>query len=249
MLRTQDKKRSRSRASQPQTRRAETQYALKLRKVALQVGELINGFTPGDPSTVPTMTDMLRRYAEALTPWADATAARMLFDVNRRDEAAWQEQAKEMSRALRDELRNAPTGEIMRALLAEQVTLIKSLPLDAAKRVHDLTLKGIEDSTRAKEISKEIQRLGQVAKSRANLIARTEVARTASTLTQARAEHIGSEGYIWRTSNDSDVRHSHREMNGKYVRWDAPPRLSDGTVTHAGQIYNCRCYPEPVIPD
>ncbi|WP_248322024.1 phage minor head protein [Caballeronia sp. Sq4a] len=249
MIRTQDKKRSRSRASQPQTRRAETQYALKLRKVAQQVGELINGFTPGDPSTVPTMTDMLRRYAEALTPWAEATAARMLFDVNRRDEAAWQEQAKEMSRALRDELRLAPTGEIMRALLAEQVTLIKSLPLDAAQRVHDLTLKGIEDSTRAKEISKEIQRSGEVAKNRANLIARTEVARTASVLTQARAEHIGSEGYIWRTSNDSDVRHSHREMNGKYVRWDTPPRLSDGTVTHAGQIYNCRCYPEPVIPD
>jgi uncharacterized protein with gpF-like domain len=68
-------------------------------------------------------------------------------------------------------------------------------------------------------------------------------------LTQARAEHIGSEGYIWRTSNDSDVRHSHKEMNGRYVRWDTPPRLSDGTVTHAGQIYNCRCYPEPVIPD
>jgi SPP1 gp7 family putative phage head morphogenesis protein len=249
MIRTQDKKRSRSRSSQPQTRRAETQYALKLRRVAQQIGDLINGFPPGDPSVVPTMTDMLRRYAEALTPWAEATAARMLFDVNRRDEAAWAEQAKEMSCALRDELRTAPTGEIMRALLAEQVTLIKSLPLDAAQRVHDLTLKGIEDSTRAKEISKEIQRSGLVSKNRANLIARTEVARTASVLTQARAEHIGSEGYIWRTSNDSDVRHSHREMNGKYVRWDTPPRLSDGTVTHAGQIYNCRCYPEPVIPD
>jgi SPP1 gp7 family putative phage head morphogenesis protein len=195
------------------------------------------------------MTDMLRRYAEALTPWAEATAARMLSDVNRSDQQAWMVQARDLSRGLKAEILTAPTGEIMQALLAEQVTLIKSLPLDAAQRVHDLTIAGLENSTRAKEIEKEIARSGQVSANRAKLIARTEVARTASVLTQARAEHIGSEGYIWRTSNDSDVRHSHKEMNGKYVRWDTPPKLSDGTTTHAGQIYNCRCYPEPVIPD
>lgn len=173
----------------------------------------------------------------------------MLADVSARDSQTWMELSGELSKALRDEIRNAPTGELMREMLAEQVTLIKSLPLEAAQRVHDLTLKGIEDGTRAKEIAKEIARSGEVSMNRANLIARTEVARTASKLTEARATHIGSEGYIWRTSKDSDVRHSHKEMEGKYVRWDTPPKLSDGTVTHAGQIYNCRCYPEPVIPE
>lgn len=231
------------------TRRVELSYAGQLRKVAQQVGAIINGFPPGDPEAVPTITDMLAKYAELLIPWATATASKMLGEVNRRDEQAWFSHANEISRALREEIRTAPTGAVMQALLAEQVTLIKSLPLDAAKRVHELTLAGIEDGTRAKEIAKEIARSGEVSMNRANLIARTEVARTASALTQARAEHIGSDGYIWRTSKDSDVRHSHREMEGKYVRWDTPPKLSDGTTTHAGQIYNCRCYPEPVIPE
>lgn len=231
------------------TRRVELSYAGQLRKVAQQVGAIIDGFPPGDPEAVPTITDMLTKYAELLIPWATATASKMLGEVNRRDEQAWFSHANEISRALREEIRTAPTGAVMQALLAEQVTLIKSLPLDAAKRVHELTLAGIEDGTRAKEIAKEIARSGEVSMNRANLIARTEVARTASALTQARAEHIGSEGYIWRTSKDSDVRHSHREMEGKYVRWDTPPKLSDGTTTHAGQIYNCRCYSEPVIPD
>jgi uncharacterized protein with gpF-like domain len=45
------------------------------------------------------------------------------------------------------------------------------------------------------------------------------------------------------------VRESHKAMNGKFVRWDSPPTLSDGTTTHAGQIYNCRCYPDPVLPE
>lgn len=172
----------------------------------------------------------------------------MLADVNRRDEQAWMTHAKELSRALQQEIRSAPTGETMRALMAEQVGLIKSIPIEAAERVHKLTIEGLESSSRASEISKAIQASGEVAKSRADLIARTEVARTASALTEARALHVGSPGYIWKTSGDSDVRDSHRKMNGQFVRWDDPPTL-DGMTGHAGQFPNCRCYPEPVIPE
>ena len=222
---------------------------MQLRKIARHVGDIINGFPAGDPEFVPSIETILRQYSEVLGGWATRTAATMLADVSNRDAQTWMELSQQMSKALRDEIRNAPTGQVMQQLLAEQVTLIKSLPLEAAQRVHDLTLAGIEDGTRAKQIAEEIERSGQVTANRANLIARTEVARTASVLTQARAEHVGSEGYIWRTSGDSDVRQSHKEMNGKYVRWDSPPKLSDGTVTHAGCIYNCRCYPEPVIPE
>ncbi|WP_233474154.1 phage head morphogenesis protein [Cupriavidus pauculus] len=209
---------------------------------------MVNGFPPGDPAVLPTIEQLLQRYAEALTPWAERAAAEMLSEVNRRDESAWMQNAADLSRALRQEIRTAPIGATMQALMAEQVTLIKSIPLDAAKRVHKLTIEGIEDSTRASDISKAIQESGDVAKSRADLIARTEVARTASTLTEARALHVGSPGYFWRTSGDGDVRESHREMEGKFVAWDDPPTL-DGMKGHAGQFPNCRCYPEPVIPE
>jgi uncharacterized protein with gpF-like domain len=37
-------------------------------------------------------------------------------------------------------------------------------------------------------------------------------------------------------------------MEGKFVTWDDPPTL-DGMKGHAGQFPNCRCYPEPVIPE
>ncbi|MEN6629831.1 MAG: phage minor head protein [Sulfuricella sp.] len=216
--------------------------------LAGQVGNIINGFTPGDPEVLPTLSDMLRRYAEALTPWASATAAKMLEEVNRKDYASWKAAANEMSSEVRRELSETQIGEVFRRLQAEQVELIKSIPIDAAQRVHDLTIKGLEDSTRAKEVAAEIMRSGDVAKSRAMLIARTEVSRASSNFTQARSEAIGSEGYIWRTSSDGDVRHSHKAMNGKYVRWDSPPTL-DKMTGHAGTLPNCRCYPEPIIPD
>lgn len=234
---------------QPKTGKLEREYGRQLRKIARHVGDIINAFAPGDVAADPAIRRALESYATVIEGWARLTAGRMLDGVQREDDNAWRARSNEMSVWLRDEILNAPTGELMRALLDEQVTLIKSIPLEAAQRVHEWTIAGVEDATRAREVAEAIKSSNDVAANRATLIARTEVARTSSKLTEARAGHVGSEGYIWRTSGDSDVRDSHREMNGKYVRWDTPPTLTDGTTTHAGQIYNCRCYPEPVIPD
>ena len=137
--------------------------------------------------------------------------------------------------------------EVMKALLAEQVALIQSIPLEAAQRVHRLTLAGLEASTRFQEIAAEIRRSGEVAQSRSILIARTEVSRTATTLTQARAQSVESPGYTWTTSHDGTVRPSHKAMDGKFVAWDKPPTL-DGMTGHAGCYPNCRCFPLVVLP-
>jgi SPP1 gp7 family putative phage head morphogenesis protein len=245
---TLDRKRNRNPVK---TQRIEQRYALQLRKVAQQVGTIISPFTPGDMSQVPTIEQLLKAYSDMLKGWATQTASNMLMDVALRDEQAWQTMARELSRGLREEIRNAPTGRVMRQLLAEQVTLIQSIPLEAAQRVHRLTLEGLEDSTRFTEIAKEIRRTEEVTTSRAVLIARTETARTATTLTQARAESIGADSYIWRTSGDSTVRSDHKKLNGKIFQWNNPPVADErsGERAHPGCIYNCRCYAEPIIPD
>lgn len=245
-------------------RKAEVQYGQALKSVAAHVGSMLKSFDPGDPSSMTMFEGLLSRYSEAIKPWAAATAQRMLLDVSRRDEVVWNELGRDMSRALRDEVRKAPTGEMLRKLLNDQVELITSLPRGAAQRVHELVLKGQEEGTRATEIAAEIMRTSSVTKSRAMLIARTEVARASSGLVQARSVYVGSEGYIWRSAEDSDVRPalslpskvranfvgSHRKLNGTFIRWDSPPVSGQrGERAHAGCIYNCRCYPEPVIPD
>lgn len=246
MTLTLDRKRSRNPVK---TQRIEQRYALQLRKVAQQVGSIVAPFTPGDMSQVPTIEQLLKAYSDMLKGWATQTASNMLMDVALRDEQTWKVLAKDLSRGLREEIRNAPTGVVMRQLLAEQVDLIQSLPREAAQRVHRLTLEGLEDSTRFTEIAKEIQRTEEVTTSRAVLIARTETARTATTLTQARAEAIGANSYIWRTSGDSTVRSDHKKLNGRIFQWRDPPVADDRTGARAnpGCIYNCRCWAEPII--
>lgn len=231
-------------------RRAERGFARQLTAVARQVGSIVRGLAPKGIVAAPAeLVQTLRNYSDLIRPWSRAVASRMVSEVDRRDEHAWAEAGRELGRELRIEVRRAPTGQVMRALLDEQVELITSIPLKAAQRVHKLTIEAVtETGGRAREIAAEIMRTEEVTKSRAMLIARTETSRTVTALTQARAQHIGSTQYVWRTSGDSDVRESHRKMEGRVVAWDDPPTL-DGLTGHAGALPNCRCYTEPIIPD
>ena len=229
-------------------RRVEFTFAASLRKIARHIGDIAKGFDPAAPEQMARMEDMLRRYGETLTPWAEAAASRMVAEVNRRDAAGWEEISRDMSRSLRLEIETAPTGRVMQARLAESVKLISSLPIEAAERVHKLTLEGILDGARAAEIADEIRRSGDVSRSRATLIARTEVARTSSALTEARALHVGCTHFVWKTSEDGDVRSSHKKMANKVCEFANPP-IVDGEPLLPGMTYNCRCYIEPILTD
>ncbi|MEQ1203013.1 phage minor head protein [Acinetobacter baumannii] len=194
------------------------------------------------------MIASLNEYANTLQFWAQNAAGRIITDVALRDEKTWLIYAKDLSRGVREQIRNTDTGAIYQKLLSEQVRLITSLPLEAAQRIQDLSTRSLIEGARSSEIAGLIMATGHVSRSRANTIARTEVSRASCVFTQARAENLGSEGYTWRDSEDGDVRPSHKKMNGKFVYWNKPPTL-DGMTGHAGCFPNCRCYPEPVIPD
>ncbi|PHM33319.1 phage minor head protein [Xenorhabdus innexi] len=193
----------------------------------------------------------LDSYSELITPWAQRVAQRFALDVNRHNEKQWRERSQIISQELRNLVDHAPVGQVMRSIIDEQIKYIKSLPIEAADRVYDIHNQAIEavvTGGRHEPFAQEIARTGEVALSRAKLIARTELGRAQTALTQARAQTIGSTGYIWRTADDGDVRHSHQKMEGQFVEWGSPPIL-DGLTGHAGTLPNCRCYCEVVIPE
>lgn len=238
------------RASRMMARAAESNYASRLLQVAKQIDHLVRGFQDDPLKSSDLIQRTLRGYADLLGPWAESVARYMLAEVGRRNLQGWLEHSSDMSRSLRAELEQAPTGSVYAALMDEQVQLIKSMPLDAAERIQHFAREAMVSGKRADYVAAEILRSGQVSAGKARLIARTEVSRSASTLIRARAEYVGSEGYIWRTSNDGDVRPTHRAVNGRYVPWDDPPKTDKGLAPyHAGCGPNCRCWPDPVLPD
>ena len=232
-------------------RNAEVDYGRRLRSVAKQVEHLVKAFAGQDSGVdLAHLADMLDRYSTLIAPWARAVASRFVAEVARRDEAAWYRMSQKMSRSLAQEIRTAPTGEMLRAFLDTQVDLITSLPTEAAKRVHEIAVGNLYSGARFGELAEHILETGRVTRNRATLIARTETSRISSALTMVRSQHVGSEGYIWRTVRDQRTRPSHRKMDGKFIRWDSPPVVDQGVPPyHAGMIWRCRCFCDPVIPE
>ncbi len=175
----------------------------------------------------------------------------MIQEVDRRDLETWKDLSEALGSQLRHDIIHTPVGGVIANLMAEQTALIQSLPTEAAQRVQHLTVKGLLSGRRSTEIAKDIANSGEVAASRAKLIARTEVARTASNLTQARAMECGATHYVWETADDGAVRPGHAAMQGKVCSWaEAPAVNENGRVMHhhPGEIWNCRCWSRIILP-
>lgn len=233
-------------------RRAERQYGAQLRRIANQIGHIVQGiFNPNDPadpgwSAIQTALDTYRRL---LGPWAQAAARRVVTEIDQRDLKAWIEHGRAIGRELQREMASAPIGPQYTQLQQTQISLITSLPYNAAQRVHQLSQEALVGGGRWEEIAREVMRTGQVSRSEANTIARTETARAHSNFSAIRAQHIGSEQFEWATANDRDVRPLHKGYAGKVYRYDDPPLLDDGRPGLPGTIYNCRCWAIPILPE
>jgi SPP1 gp7 family putative phage head morphogenesis protein len=228
---------------------AEITFIRQLRKVGVAAGHIVGLYIDGTHIIdAVAMQAALKAYSKALDPWARNQAKKMLLTVENANKRAMKSNSKLIGQGLRLVAESA-VGEASRKLMDEQVELIKSIPLKAGERAQKLSMEAVLNGERASEVAKRLIDSGKVAESDANLIARTEVARASSVLTQARATAIGSTNYVWRTSKDAAVRESHKEMEGKVERWDSPPELSDGTTGNPGTFPNCRCYPEPIFTD
>ena len=192
--------------------------------------------------------------------YINKAVTRMVTPLMIGNEKTWREAARKASRCkmlyrlLMEEIKQN-NDYIFKEQIKENVDLIKTLPHDTAEKVVNDIVENALKGKRAKSIEKVIiDSTNQHSRASARLIARTEVSKTTTALTKARSEGLGLNWYIWRTALDGDrVRKSHRNMEGVIVRWDNPPSpealIGEKSVGnyHAGNIWNCRCYPEPIV--
>lgn len=241
---------------------AEREFYKQLKRVAQASGHIVDRHVDNEKLIdARGMQEALKTYSQALTPWAQRQAARMLEQVQRSNTRAYNQKSKAMGKALRVGLAENNVLAVAKKLLEEQVGLIKSIPIEAGRRAQKIAVEAFLTGSRAQvnsdtvaEIQKELKVSTEVAISRARLIARTETARANAAINQARAMTVGSNQYRWHNSGDAAVRDSHKYLNGKKLQgmifsWDSPPTLDDGMTGHPGTFPNCRCFAEPVFDD
>lgn len=230
-------------------RRVENDYRIQLRRIAAHVETIMRAFPDVDIENLPLLQRALQRYADSLDPWAEAVATRIVAQVAQRDASAWFKASRAIGRSLREEVMYAPLGATARQIVADQVHLIRSLPLEAAQRVQTLAMEAVTGGRRYDQVAQMIRETGRVTRSRADLIGRTEVAKAQSAITQARALYTGSTQFRWATAKDKDVRPAHRRLEGRVFSWDAPPVAEANGIRHLPGAYpNCRsCWAEPLF--
>ena len=212
-------------------------------------------------STPQEAMHLLSLYAQSqeYKDWCMELATKITTQVNQGVSKTWREAAakagrgSEIYKQIMEDLKS-PLGGVFWLKIKENASLIQKFPSDTfttlTKYIAEEGLKGRRSSDILGDL---IKKFPDTAKSRLKLIARTEVSKTQTALIQARAASLGMDWYIWRTSEDERVRGSHDKMNGVLVNWKDPPSpetlagMKSYGKYHAGDIFNCRCYPEPIV--
>ena len=259
------------------SRRIEEQYNRSLQNLRRQIVRELSGAgspqeisrrlqvianSPQFTNLAQSMANNMARqvYRESGVHWR-----KLAQEANRRRGAA-------MYRALLRELDSPFIGGVVEDIIIDNANLIKTIPirLDASMaslRARNSAFAGARSESLVEEIKPMIslsaEKLAEAEQAQidheleiaARRIARTETAKAQSALTQARCDALGVAWYVWRTAGDGlRVRDSHRHMEGVLVAWSNPPnpetligKANDNGPYHAGNIWNCRCYSEPVI--
>ena len=162
---------------------------------------------------------------------------------------------KEIYSELHKVLETTNVGLVANKKILDNANLIKTLPLEVSKDVTAFVASKAFQGIRSSDIAKILkEKTDGYTNARATLIARTETSKAMMALNEARALDVGIEWYVWRTANDGlRVREAHRLMKGVLVQFKNPPapEVLNGEKSqghyNAGEIYNCRCYAEPLI--
>lgn len=149
-------------------------------------------------------------------------------------------------------------ADVLDTLVSEATGLIKSVPEELFNDIGKAVVANMRGEVlpEGRSLTQQIQFLTGHTEKRARLIARDQMSKIHTGITQVRQESLGIEKYVWRTAKDARVvgnpnglypkgnrvHNDHYKREGKVFAWANPPE--DG---HPGFAIRCRCYAEPIL--
>ncbi len=120
------------------------------------------------------------------------------------------------------------------AATRENVRRVTALLASEFDEAQNVILSGFRRGIRFEEIAQTLESRFNIIENRARLIARDQVASLNGELNRLRQTNIGVTSYVWRTSQDDDVRPSHEELDGEVFTW-----AQGSPEGHPGEPINC----------
>jgi SPP1 gp7 family putative phage head morphogenesis protein len=187
-----------------------------------------------------------KRYAEAapkLAQWFKQSTAKRSEDALRKilSDAGFSVRFK-ITPAMRD---------VLDATVAENVSLIKSIPQEYAKQIEGMVMRSVTAGRDLSSLSKELRSRYGVSKRRAALISRDQNNKATAVMTRVRQQEIGITEAVWlHSGGGKEPRRTHLQNSGKKYKiaegwFDPDPRVKRSIWP--GELINCRCVSKPIV--
>lgn len=137
-----------------------------------------------------------------------------------------------------------------KAVIAENVNLIKSIPQQYLKDVESRVWESVRSGGDLSTLTKGLQKTYGISYRRAALIARDQNNKAKAVIENVRRQELGITEAIWQHSHAGKVpRPTHVAMNGKKFKLaEGMYDRDEGKWVLPGELINCRCTSRSIIP-
>lgn len=131
----------------------------------------------------------------------------------------------------------------LEAVLAENVSLIRSLNDQMRNGISGAVFRGLTNRSPARDVAREIRKLTGIGTRRAELIAADQLQKLTARLDQERQQQVGVRKFQWAHSRKRYPRPEHVARDGKVFAWSSKV----GRTDPPGRAIRCGCRARPVV--
>lgn len=224
-----------------------------MRKLETIAGDASVAMDVSLASQARILTNALRaKFQAAFNRQAQSLADRFARDTEAASRGSLHASLKELSGgiSLKTSVLPPPVREAVKAGIAENVNLIRSIPEQYFQRLQGSVMRNIQRGDGTAGILRTVKALGLVTESRAALIARDQTSKATTALNAARMRALNVRKFEWlHSGGGKEPRKLHEDLSGQVFDLDDPPVIDDKTGERGlpGQLINCRCRMVPVV--
>lgn len=205
------------------------------------------------------MNMLIKKYNRFFALKSKTLAERMVKESEKISKNTLQLSLKEISKGFSLTRNVIPKGmeEVATALVAENVSLIKSIPEQYLKNVTGAVMRSITTGNGIKDLIPEVNKYQKQTYRRAKNLALDQTRKAYNSINKQRMQTVGVKQFEWiHSGGGQHPRKSHIALSGKIFDFDNLPVINKEQVDKGyespqkgipGQAINCKCTMLPVI--
>lgn len=236
------------------TRAMFKEYAKELASVFRQNEVLTIAQDASISSQARIMLNKLRRkFERVFAKNAPAIVDNIIGGIDKTSQASLGESLRKLSGGitLKTDAMPAALQQAVKASIAENVTLIKSIASQYHTQIEGAVMRSLQPGGRGMaDVRDALDKYEGITDRRKDLIARDQTRKITTAINIERSKSAGISKFKWLHSRGgSEPRELHLQLNGQVFSYDDPPIIDDRTGERGfpGQLINCRCQAVPIL--